>query len=171
MPCTRDDVFNSFSLEPKMIESERERPQVFRGWEKKTNRLMIRDSCAQQFGFRIRVEEMSTDEEAIQSGSNVARSDSFVTPCKYAIFQFDVHKTPLRNKIFHPFPKRVPDLSSSSAFVRRDSYIEIPSNEAREDQFAFVLLFERGLKVVFLSMHGWAIDIPDPELFFVFFIF
>ena len=132
---------------------------------------MIRNSCAQQFGFRVRVEEMSTDQEAIQSSSDMARSDSFVTPCEDVVFQFDVYKTPLGYKIFQYFPKRVPDLSSTFAFIRRDSNIEIPSYEAREEQFTFTLFFERGPKAVFMSMHGWAIDIPDLEILFFFFIF
>ena len=113
---------------------------------------------------------MSTDQEAIQSGSDMAESDSFVSPCEDVVFRFDVHKTPLGYKIFQSFPKRVPDLSSSSVFVRRDSYIEIPSNEAREEQFAFALFFERGPKAVFLGMNSWTVNISDPELFFLFFV-
>ena len=105
---------------------------------------------------------MSTDQEAIQSGSNMARFDSFITPCEDAIFQFDVRKAPLRNKVFQPFPKWVPDLSSTSAFIQIDCNIEIPSYEAREENFSLTLFFKRGPKNVFLGVDGWTIDISDP---------
>ena len=105
---------------------------------------------------------MGADQEPIQSSSNVAGSNSFVAPSEGVILRLDVQEDPLRNKFLQPLSKGIPDLSSTSTFIRRDSNIEVPRYEAREKRFTFTLFFKGIPKTIFLSMDSRAINVPNP---------
>ena len=127
---------------------------------------MIGDRSAQDFGFRIRVDEMCADQESIQSSCNMSWSCSFVVPSIDTIFRFDVCETPMRDQIFQHLPKWISYLSTSSALICRYSYIKVSCYIARKELFVFTLLLERVPEPFLLSIQGWAIHIPNPKYFF-----
>ena len=77
-------------------------------------------------------EEVGANQKPVYSSSYVIMSNSFIAPSESTILWFDVRKTPERNQVLQPFTKAIPDLSSTSAFFRGDSNIEVPCYEARE---------------------------------------